>query len=291
MAVDQALNWADSSSEITWRLLNHNGKSTWAENGSYVVQKTSRVLVHERPVLGTRLQTWSWISQVGTSSFRMQARISDLFNPKRVYLESDIVKVMVLQSTGKKASKLFFDPQWARHRFAKSPQLPFDQGPPFSENAKSEACVFRVDFTNSVRHTDQDQNGHINSAKYMNFVHDARAAALEPSSPWPEWVKSLARNDGWIHEFGVDHIAEVKLGDSFVMEAFLVDGVFWFDMLGNEGKVACRVWVRPNAANQHLSPNPLPHLKDPAWVNYDSVEGCDPTSWGVVEKAMMSSSL
>jgi len=257
-----ALNYADAASEITWCALSLSSNKRFHETGAIVMQRASRVIVHSRPRAGDRLSTESWIAQAGTSSFRMQARVR---NDAGVCFEVDIVKVMVSLQTGKAAGHLFFDPAWAMQRFAGVEPVRFAPGPTRSLLASARDSV--VELSSTIRHTDQDQNGHVNAANTAFLVNEARVAFMDTQ---PAQVRALMVPDDWAAEMYLDHQREIKMGDVVQAMCAFREGFFLCDLVAN-GVVACSAWIRARAVLRGAG-----STIDAALRPERGEEGCDP---------------
>jgi len=253
-----ALNYADSAGELTWCALSLSSKKRFHETGAIVMQRASRVIVHRRPRAGDRLSTESWIAHAGTSSFRLQARVRD---DAGVCFEVDLVKVMVSLKTGKAAGHLFFDPAWAAQRFAGVEPVRFAPEPAPGVLARARDSV--IDLSSTVRHTDQDQNGHVNAANTAFLVNEARCAFMDTQ---PASVRALMAPDDWAAEMFLDHQREIKKGDVIKAECAFREGFFLCNLVAN-GVVACSAWTRARTSRVADSAALRPPRAE---------EGCDP---------------
>jgi len=137
-----------------------------------------------------------------------------------------------------------------------------------------------------VRHSDQDQNDHVNSAAYLALLHDARDAALAAGA-YPAPAAQRAASDAWIAAYGASYDAEATVRDDLRIRTWFDGERFWFQFGvagGAEFRPTTTVWVRPAGDDASVARfAPLVTLRPDLYAvpcGGAAYEGCDPRDWG-----------
>ena len=287
------LVWTDAAGQVVWDIL---GRFVVKNEWSATMQRSALVRVFRRPNVGTRMRALAWVSHVGTSSFEMAVDMLDASDGSP--LVSARVRKVRTDKTGK-AAPVNFDTNKARERFG-AVTSPFPPLPPGTPDVKPLARpggnvhISSASYPLKLRHSDQDQNAHVNSAVYLCLVHDARSFAIAQRA-YGDVGNALAAREDWIVAYHIEYMGENKLAEHDVRVLTWFDGArFWFEFLARplarpdaaEERVTTRVWVEPPPSHLALTEgtlrgfSPFPYNL-PGFNTYEPpYEGVDPTPWG-----------
>jgi acyl-CoA thioesterase FadM len=216
------LRWADSGTAVLWEIIHGTPMSpqlSTPKPGLHF-QRAAYVHVSRRPRTGTVLTLNAWISKIGKTSFDMS--IDMISNSGFLVATVTLTKVHVDRISGKPAPVLFNIDQ-IRERFANCRSLKQDYNSTFPQLLLQPM----VEYIPQLRHTDQDQNRHLNSALYMHIVHDAKCFAVK-NKLFSSSIVELLDRDGWIGKYGIDHILEVTMDDDLRIRMMVDEKRIWF---------------------------------------------------------------
>lgn len=204
--------------------------------------------------LSQGLRVTSWVQRTGGSSLDIRFDMSLATSPNNAVVAAAQITVVVIDIPSKRPAAAMYDKAWAERRYAYGKQSPIPTES-FEMTASANGWSSPpFQFELELRHADQDINQHVNSAKYLALVREARAAAERAGYLPPVAVKSLPTKSfiEYLGELHLDpnHPASVQVQFQLVGDHTLYEK-YAFRNKPNEGNASTLVYVETALARRH----------------------------------------
>ncbi|KAH9250864.1 hypothetical protein BASA81_011252 [Batrachochytrium salamandrivorans] len=188
----------------------------------------------------------SWVQRTGGSSFDLRMDMSLASSPSNAVVVAAQITLVVIDIPSKRPATAMYDKAWAERRYAYGKQSPVSmESFEMKANANSWSHPsFQCEL--ELRHADQDINQHVNSAKYLVLVQEARSAATRAGylplvAGATLSTKSFIEYLGELH-LDPDHPASVQVQFQLAENHTLYEK-YTFRSKPNEGNVSALVYV------------------------------------------------